>query len=74
MSAHWTCGYCGGPVVLTPTGMARKHREWILGGDGLYEGDDWCESRVARPPDKDLEEQYHALLAERFGNPRRRPR
>jgi hypothetical protein len=54
--------------------MARKHKEWLVGRDGRYEGDDYCDGRVARPPDRDLEEQYQALLAERFGPARRRSR
>lgn len=73
MSAQWTCSYCGAPVELTPTGMARKHKEMRVGTDGPYQTDLFCTSRVASPPDRDLERQYHALLAERFGAPWRRP-
>ena len=58
---------------MTPTGMARKHKEMRVGPEGPYRTDVFCESRVARPPDADLAEQYHALLAERFGPVRRRP-
>lgn len=70
MSAHWTCAFCGGPVKRTPTGLARKHKEWRVDRDGHpYETDVFCEGRAAQPPDRDLERQYRALVAERYGAP-----
>lgn len=73
MSAQWTCAMCGAPIKRTPKGMARKHKEMRVGPDGPYETDVVCRSRTAMPPDRDLERQYHALVAERFGAPWRRP-
>jgi hypothetical protein len=68
----WTCGYCGGPVKVTPLGKARKHRLWRASEVGLVQIAQDCPGRTAVPVKRDMAALVAEVVAERFGAPGRR--